>query len=736
MPRFDPPLNIAEEDGSPSAFPYKLKVTNGTLTDNADGTVSLAVGPTDHGALTGLADDDHTQYSLVAGTRAFTGVVGGITPTLTSHLATKGYVDTVASNISWREPVIDKDLTAPPGSPSTGDRYIVAGAGGTATGDWTGHENDIAEWSGAAWTFEDPSEGWSVFVTDEDLAYVYNGTMWVTFSAGTTDHGALTGLGDDDHTQYALLAGRSGGQTLKGSTLTAETLTLQANNVDTGKIVVGGSTSVVTGTLGFTAATANTGTLTHAATNTRTWTFPDETGTVVLNAFKTIAVSGQSDVVADSATDTLTLVAGSNVTITTDATTDTITIASSGGGGGGAVSSVNSLTGALTIAGTTNRVTVSSAGTTITLTTPQDTHTTATPQFARIGAGAAADATYVLLAQSNSSANGLRINGPAVNGNTQVIQFGTSGSTVAGQIRSTTSTFGGYVQILGADSSTGTQTVGLTVETNGWVALGTSNPSQEIHLQKHTLVQFDQTLADYAVLVKPTWNTGGVMTGLLVDTTDTSSSTASKPFSVQSGGSSLFNIFKTGTFEVFAGANATSGLGFQLLATWNNSGTNYAAYQMQITNTSSGGASKAFNILMGGGSFFHIYKQGTMEGYIGADAVSGLGYQQNFTWNNSGVDYVGINIEATNTASGANSRFYKGSLSGVTKFYVGKNGDGYFASNLTTEGQFWHTGSTAGFFSATPASKPTVTGSTGGNAALQSLAAALATLGLITNSTT
>lgn len=33
---------------------------------------------------------------------------------------------------------------------------------------------------------------------------------------GVTDHGALTGLGDDDHLQYALLAGRSGGQTLYG----------------------------------------------------------------------------------------------------------------------------------------------------------------------------------------------------------------------------------------------------------------------------------------------------------------------------------------------------------------------------------------------------------------------------------------------------------------------------------------------------------------------------------------
>jgi hypothetical protein len=51
--------------------------------------------------------------------------------------------------------------------------------------------------------------------------------------------------------------------------------------------------------------------------------------------FKTIAVSGQSDIVADSATDTLTFVAGDNITITTNATNDSITINSTGGGGGG-----------------------------------------------------------------------------------------------------------------------------------------------------------------------------------------------------------------------------------------------------------------------------------------------------------------------------------------------------------------------------------------------------------------
>lgn len=51
------------------------------------------------------------------------------------------------------------------------------------------------------------------------------------------------------------------------------------------------------------------------------------------NTFGTIAVSGQSSVVADGSTDTLTLVAGANITLTTDANADSITIAASGGGG-------------------------------------------------------------------------------------------------------------------------------------------------------------------------------------------------------------------------------------------------------------------------------------------------------------------------------------------------------------------------------------------------------------------
>jgi len=52
--------NITEEDGSPSVYPWKLKVSNGTLTDNGDGTASITIGaggaPTDAAYITKQAE--------------------------------------------------------------------------------------------------------------------------------------------------------------------------------------------------------------------------------------------------------------------------------------------------------------------------------------------------------------------------------------------------------------------------------------------------------------------------------------------------------------------------------------------------------------------------------------------------------------------------------------------------------------------------------------------------------
>jgi hypothetical protein len=58
------------------------------------------------------------------------------------------------------------------------------------------------------------------------------------------DHGSLGGLADDDHTQYPLLAGRSGGQTLTGGTASSNGLILDSTSNSTkGVITLGGAGS-------------------------------------------------------------------------------------------------------------------------------------------------------------------------------------------------------------------------------------------------------------------------------------------------------------------------------------------------------------------------------------------------------------------------------------------------------------------------------------------------------------
>jgi hypothetical protein len=68
---------------SPSTFP--------------GGVVIGGAGVTDHGLLTGLGDDDHIKYPLTDGTRGFSATVSGVDPVDSDDLATKSYVDSVAT---------------------------------------------------------------------------------------------------------------------------------------------------------------------------------------------------------------------------------------------------------------------------------------------------------------------------------------------------------------------------------------------------------------------------------------------------------------------------------------------------------------------------------------------------------------------------------------------------------------------------------------------------------------
>lgn len=97
-------------------------------------------------------------------------------------------------------------------------------------------------------------------------------------------------------------------------------------------IAVSGQSDVVADSAADTLTLA-AGTGITLTTNAGTDTVTITNSVTAPNTFGTIAVSGQSDVVADSPTDTLTLVAGANVTLTTNAGTDTVTISSSISGG-------------------------------------------------------------------------------------------------------------------------------------------------------------------------------------------------------------------------------------------------------------------------------------------------------------------------------------------------------------------------------------------------------------------
>lgn len=77
--------------------------------------------------------------------------------------------------------VKDKDLTAPPGSPANGDRYIV---GASATGAWAGKDKQIAVYDVNAWAFYPAKDGWMAWVTDEDKIYVYNASAWQQYAPG------------------------------------------------------------------------------------------------------------------------------------------------------------------------------------------------------------------------------------------------------------------------------------------------------------------------------------------------------------------------------------------------------------------------------------------------------------------------------------------------------------------------------------------------------------------------
>jgi hypothetical protein len=77
--------------------------------------------------------------------------------------------------------------------------------------------------------------GYTISTNGAVVCFRSDGSNWLAIASspgGSTanDHGTLAGLTDDDHTQYALLLGRSGGQELIGGTASGNNLRLQSTS--------------------------------------------------------------------------------------------------------------------------------------------------------------------------------------------------------------------------------------------------------------------------------------------------------------------------------------------------------------------------------------------------------------------------------------------------------------------------------------------------------------------------
>jgi hypothetical protein len=117
--------------------------------------------------------------------------------TTSGDLWSASKIQTVVNNAmfgigEFKDSVKDQNLTAPPVTPSDGDRYIIAA---DATGAWSGKSGQIAEYVTDAWDYTVVSEGMCCYVDDEDLLYMYSGSTWVpinNYALASSEPGAVS----------------------------------------------------------------------------------------------------------------------------------------------------------------------------------------------------------------------------------------------------------------------------------------------------------------------------------------------------------------------------------------------------------------------------------------------------------------------------------------------------------------------------------------------------------------
>jgi len=210
--------------------------------------------------------------------------------------------------------------------------------------------DELRVYADGAWSAIGSGDINSVLGTaDEVTVSVVDGVATIslpaTINAATTGN-AATATKLETTRAIELSGDVTGTANFDGSAAINITTTIAANSVALGTDTTGDYVTSVSASDGIAATGTGEG-ATVALTNT-------DKGSSQ-NIFKNVAVAGQSDIVADSNNDTITVAGGTGISITTNATTDTLTIDNSG---------------VTSVAGTTNQITASASTGAVTLSLP------------------------------------------------------------------------------------------------------------------------------------------------------------------------------------------------------------------------------------------------------------------------------------------------------------------------------------------------------------------------------
>lgn len=426
---------------------------------------------------------------------------------------------------------------------------------------------------------------------------------------------AAVGLGNVDNTSDA-------NKPVSTATQTALNLKVDANTAITGATktkITYDSKGLVTAGADATTADIADSTGRRYVTDAQLTVIGNTSGTNTgdQNTFGTIAVSGQSNVVADATNDTLTLAAGTNISITTNAATDTITINSTASGvtdgdkgditvsSGGTVWTIDA--GAVTLADMANLASMRLIGRT-------DAGTGA-PQALTIGTGlTGVTATSTVVANLSVGVE----NGQSAIGGTRASENLTLSSTsnaTKGKILFGNSAYDEANQRLGIGTQSPTSAIHFALPTNlsgTQNAMYLSSAFDATSAGVKSFIQYDLTTAGSS------GNTWGLALNLLPGQTGTSSTQAIRIINTTTTSPTFDPISGTGNAgAVVASTGAGGGANYGMSTTASNSlfniGNRARATGGTIANSTNVGVLGIGNIGTSTGTVYQIGGYFTLE---------------------------------------------------------------------------------------------------------------------------